>query len=136
MATSPPFYDSRPKGAAKETLPTLAVTAPLGANGDDDRWFCVGRDGRLHDGGRRSDRSPSGRNNGSHAGNVAGVGPQDSVVPLVIPTPGGVIVASIDGGRGGRRPAGNSPVGSVDGDRAAYPAGRSGAIGGGRGGDR
>ena len=78
----------------------------------------------------------SGRNDGSHAGNVAGAGPPDSVVPPVIPAPGGVIVASIDGGRGGGRPAGNSPVGSVDGDRDAYPAGRSGAIGGGSVGHR
>ena len=54
------------------------------------------------------------------------------LVPPVIPVPGGVIVASIDGGRGGGRPAGSSPVGSVHGDCAAYLVGRFGAIGGGR----
>ena len=105
MVTSPPFHDSHLKGAAKETHLTLAVTAPLGANGDEDCWFCLGRDGRVQDEGRRSARSPGDRNDGSHAGNVASAGPPDGVVPPVIPAPGGVIVASVDGGRGRRSTA-------------------------------
>ena len=136
MVTSPPFHDFHPKGAAKETHPTLAVTAPLGDNGDDDRWFYLGRDGHLQDEGRRSARSPGKRIDGSHAGNVASAGPPDSVVPPVIPAPGGSIAASIDVHPRGGSHGGKSPVRVVDGDRALYPTGGSAAFRGGEGGGR